>query len=107
VALEQVLQEVGFSRVDAVMLADSENFHHRRKTREELESLFRNIAQEYRCTAAKVKAVILKHPSFAGRNHSRVVRDATAVYGNESRVKEAILKHPVFASRDHSRVVRE
>jgi len=101
------LLEVGFSRVDAVRLANHEYFHHKRKTKEELKILLRNIAQEYQCTVAKVKEIILKFPPFTGYNHSRVVRKANQEYNDDARVKEAILKYPAFAGLDHSRVVRE
>ncbi len=52
---------------------------------------------------------MLKHPRFAGLDHSRVVREAVQEYGetNTERIKEAVLKHLRFAGLDHSRVVRE
>ncbi len=54
-----------------------------------------------------MKAAILRFPPFANLDHARVVRDAVAVYENETGVKAAILKYPQFAGLDHARVIQD
>ena len=106
-SLEQILQEIGYSTEQASYLASHEGFHHKRKTREELDDLFLGISETYKCDLDQIKEAVLKSPQFAGYDHERVVREANEVYNNEDKVKEAILKHPRFAGYDHKRVVRE
>ncbi|MDD5340808.1 MAG: hypothetical protein PHV13_06245, partial [Candidatus ainarchaeum sp.] len=101
------LQDLGYSRQDAESLAQHEYFHHKTKTREELLEVFQKIADVYGCDLDTVKKAVLKRPPFAGYNHERVVREATAVYGDEEAVKKAVLGFPPFAGLDHERVVRE
>ena len=47
--LERVLIELGYTQQQATSLAKDEYFHHKRKTREELENLFSGIAEVYGC----------------------------------------------------------
>ena len=93
-SLEAVLQSFGIGKVQVVELASTSYFHHKKKSREEFESLFDTIAKTYSCSQAEVIKAILTHPPFAGYNHERVIREATKVYGtkNEENVKKVILQ---------------
>ncbi|MBI5073100.1 hypothetical protein HZA99_04740, partial [Candidatus Woesearchaeota archaeon] len=106
-SLEIILRSFGISSEDACVLATNNYFHYKTKTREELEAMFQKITGIYGITLDDVIAAVLKFPQFAGYDHARVVREATAVYENEAGVKAAVLKYPPFASFDHARVVRE
>ena len=101
------LVSIGFSEEEAQRLAESNDFHHRRKTSLELKSLFDKISGVYECSFEDVKRAILNFPAFASYNHERVVRQGVEVYGDEERVKRAMLMHPQFAGLDHERVVRQ
>jgi hypothetical protein len=104
--LEQI-QAAGFSKEEAEYLAGHDYFHHKTKTTEQLLALFHKIADVYDCEIEFVKKAVMRNPPFAGYDHERVVRGATAVYGDEEGVKKAVMKHPPFAGLDHERVVRE
>src|SRR3989344_5653567 len=101
------LVSIGFEREEAQKLTESNNFHHKRKSRQELTDLFNKISGIYGCDLERIKRAILTHPPFAGYDHERVVRQGIEVYGDEERVKRAILTHPQFAGYDHERVVRQ
>ncbi len=105
--LDTLLQEIGLT-VDQVagVLAD-EWFHVRDEAT--LRERLRIIQETYGYTAHQIGEVITASPQFAGLDHTRVIREATEVYGavNTERVKEAILKHPPFANYDYTRVIRE
>jgi len=107
--LLEELVSIGFEREEAQKLAESSDFHHRKKSRQELTDLFNKISGVYNCTFGKVKKAILSFPPFAGLDHERVVKQGIEVYGadNKEKVKKAILTHPQFAGLDHERVVRE
>jgi len=107
--LLEELVSIGFERKEAQKLAESNGFHHRRKTRQELTDLFNKISGVYDCTFEDVKKAVLNFPPFAGLDHERVVRKGIEVYGagNEDKVKRAILIHSPFAGYDHERVVRK
>jgi len=92
--LEQILEEIGFSRKQASFLANHENFKHKRKTREELNDVFLGISKIYKRNLDYIKEIILKWPQFAGYDHERVVKEANEVYHNEDKVKAIILKWP-------------
>jgi len=102
-----VLENLGFTKQDAEFLGNHRSFHHKTKDETDLLAVFQKIAEIYTWELNIVKKAILKFPVFAGLNHERVIREASAVYGNEAGVKKAILKHPAFAGLDHGRVVRE
>ena len=101
------LVSIGFSEEEAQRLAESNDFHHRRKTSLELKSLFDKISGVYECSFEDVKRSVLSFPAFASLDHERAVRQGVEVYGDEERVKRAILMHPPFAGLDHERVVRQ
>ena len=107
--LLEELVSIGFNIEKARKLAGSSNFHHRKKTRQELTDLFNKISGVYDCTFKEVKRAILSFPPFAGYDHERVVRHGVEVYGagNEDKVKKAILSFPRFVGYDHERVVRQ
>ena len=107
--LLEELVSIGFEREEAQKLAESDHFHHRRKTKQELTYLFSKISGFYDCTFEEVKRAVLTHPPFAGLDHERVVRQGIEVYGadNEDKVKRAVLSFPPFAGYDHERVVRQ
>ena len=101
------LVSIGFSEEEAQRLAESNDFHHRRKTSLELKSLFDKISGVYECSFEDVKRSVLSFPAFASLDHERAVRQGVEVYGDEERVKRAMLMHPQFAGLDHERVVRQ
>jgi len=105
--LLEELVSIGFSEEEAKILAESNGFHHKRKSSHELTDLFNKISGIYECSFEEVKRAILNFPPFAGYDHERVVRQGIAVYGDEDKVKRAILIHPQFAGLDHERVVRQ
>ena len=106
-ALEGILENIGFTAEQASYLSNHDCFNHKRKNEIELTALLQGIAKVYSCDEAKVKAAVLKQPQFAGLDHQRVVDQAIVVYGfeNEAKVKAAVLKQPQFAGYDHQRVV--
>jgi len=91
--LLEELVSIGFEREEAQKLAESKDFHHRRKTSQELIDLFNKISGIYGWSFDDVKRAVLTHPRFAGYDHERVVRQGIEVYGadNEDKVKRAIL----------------
>ena len=101
------LVSIGFSEEEAQRLAESNDFHHRRKTSLELKSLFDKISGVYECSFEDVKRSVLSFPAFASLDHERAVRQGVEVYGDEERVKRTMLMHPQFAGLDHERVVRQ
>ena len=101
------LVSIGFSEEEAQRLAESNDFHHRRKTSLELKSLFDKISGVYECSFEDVKRSVLSFPAFASLDHERAVRQGVEVYGDEERVKRAMLMHPPFAGYNHERVVRQ
>jgi hypothetical protein len=101
------IQAAGFSREEAEYLAGHDYFKHKTKTAEELLAVFQKIADVYDCEIEFVKKAVMKWPQFAGYDHERVVREATAVYGDEEGVKRAVMKFPPFAYLDHERVLRQ
>src|SRR3989344_3760839 len=107
--LLEELVSIGFNKEEAQKLAESNSFHHRRKTRQELTDLFNKISGVYDCTFDDVKRAVLSFPPFAGYDHERVVRQGIEVYGadNEDKVKRAVLSFPQFAGYDHERVIRQ
>ena len=107
--LLEELVYIGFEREEAQKLAESEYFHHRTKTHQELTDLFNKISGVYGWSFNETKRAILSHPQFAGYDHERVLRQGVEVYGadNESKVKRAILSFPQFAGLDHERVLRQ
>ena len=106
-SLETILESFGLSEKESTLLTENPYFHHKRKTREEFESLFERIARTYACSQAEIVKAILTFPPFAGYDHERVVREGTSVYGNETAVKKAIPTFPPFAGLNHERVVRQ
>ena len=105
--LLEELVSIGFSEEEAKILAESNGFHHKRKSSHELTDLFNKISGIYECSFEEVKRAILNFPPFAGLDHERVVRQGIAVYGDEDKIKRAILNFPPFAGLDHERVVRQ
>ena len=105
--LLEELVSIGFSEEEAKILAESNGFHHKRKSSHELTDLFNKISGIYECSFEEVKRAILNFPPFAGYDHERVVRQGIAVYGDEDKIKRAILNFPPFAGLDHERVVRQ
>src|SRR3989344_7131505 len=75
--LLEELVSIGFEREEAKKLAESNGFHHRKKTRQELTDLFNKISGVYNCTFEDVKKAVLSFPPFAGLDHERVVRQKT------------------------------
>jgi len=78
--INMILEElvlVGFEIEEAQKLAESNDFHHRRKTHQELINLFNKISGVYGFTFEEVKKAILSFPQFAGYDHERVVRQKT------------------------------
>src|SRR3989344_3976798 len=105
----EALVEAGFTQEEARKLAESNSFHHKKKTNQELTDLFNKILGVYDCTFDDVKRAVLSFPQFAGYDHERVVRQGIEIYGrdNEDKIKKAILIHPQFAGYDHERVIRQ
>jgi len=103
----QELEILGYSTKEAMKISENENFHHKRKSSSELESLLMEISEVYDTDLESIKKAVLGFPRFAGHNHERVIREATAVYEDEAKVKKAILAFPQFAGLNHERVVRE
>ena len=91
--LLEELVSIGFEREEAQKLAESKDFHHRRKTGQELTDLFNKISGVYDWSFDDVRSAVLTFPPFAGYDHERVVRQGIEVYGadNEDKVKRAIL----------------
>ena len=106
-SLEQELEYFGLNQEEITHLVNSTNFHHKRKTVDELNNLFIKIRKIYNCSIGDILGAVLKHPPFAGLDHERVVAQAVSVYGDENKVKSAVLKFPPFAGLDHERVVRQ
>ena len=75
--LLEELVTIGFEIEEATKLAESNGFHHKRKTSEELTDIFDKIQRVYGCEFKDVKKAILTHPQFASLNHLRVVSQAT------------------------------
>ena len=75
--LLEELVSIGFSEEEAKILAESNGFHHKRKSSHELTDLFNKISGIYECSFEEVKRAILIHPQFAGLDHERVVRQKT------------------------------
>lgn len=93
---------VGFSEEEAKGLAESNSFHHRRKTSRELTDLFDEIVGIYKCPFEEVKRAVLSFPPFAGLDHERVVRQKTrlgrmAELSNKETI-DYLLDLPVLAS---------
>jgi hypothetical protein len=65
------------------------------------------ICRSYGISLNSSQEIIDKFPRFTSLNHTRVINEATKVYGEENEVREAILKHPRFASLNHTRVINE
>ena len=107
--LLEELVYIGFEREEAQKLAESEHFHHRTKTHQELTDLFNKISGVYGWSFNETKRAILRFSPFAGYDHERVLRQGVEVYGadNEAKVKRAILSFPPFAGLDHERVLRQ
>lgn len=75
--LLEELVSIGFSEEEAQKLAESDDFHHRRKSCQELTDLFNKISGVYRCGFEEIKKAVLSFPQFAGYDHERVVRQKT------------------------------
>src|SRR3989344_417495 len=105
----EALVEAGFTQEEARKLAESNSFHHKKKTNQELTDLFNKILGVYDCTFDDVKRAVLSFPQFAGYDHERVIRQGIEIYGrdNEDKVKRAVLSFPQFAGYDHERVIRQ
>ena len=65
------------------------------------------ICRSYGISLNSSQEIIDKFPRFTSLNHTRVINEATKVYGEKNEVREAILKHPRFASLNHTRVINE
>ena len=75
--LLEELVSIGFEREEAQKLAESKDFHHRRKTSQELTDLFNKISGVYGWSFDDVRSAVLSFPPFAGLDHERVVRQKT------------------------------
>ena len=99
--LLEELVYIGFEREEAQKLTESNNFHHKRKSRQELTDLFNKISGIYGCDFDDIKRAILSFPPFAGYDHERVLRQKTrlgrmAGLSNEEAVNY-LLDSPVLA----------
>jgi len=101
------LVAAGFSAKEAAFLLQQDGFHQKTKKEEEFRSLISKIAGIYGWSETSAREAILNFPQFADLDHSRVIQDATKVYGSSQTVKNAILRYPPFTSLDHSRVMKE
>lgn len=101
-SLESILSTFGISADDAIGLATDPNFHHKTKSREELQGSFDDIACVYGCSQKEIIDCILKFPQFAGLNHQRVIRQkcrlGRLIGMSDNEVLELILSRPVFTS---------
>ena len=108
-AIREELIKAGFTEEQAERLSKDEFFlrQHKNKDAAQLVSIVSRISGIYSFDASETRELISKFPPFIGYDHSRAIREATEVYGDEKNVKKAILKFPPFAGLDHSRAVRE
>ncbi len=107
--LLEELVSIRFNEEEARKLAESNDFHHRRKTHQELTNLFNKISVIYECSFEDVKRAILSFPPFAGYNHERVVRQKTrlgrmAALTNEETI-DYLLNMPVLVGYSAKRYI--
>ncbi len=100
-SIKMELGKIGFSVDEARRLSINEDFHHKRKTADELRSLIEEIANRYECSIAVVKSAVLTFPLFASYDHARVLRQkmrlGRIVKLSQQETLKMLITHPVFA----------
>ncbi|MEK6843054.1 MAG: hypothetical protein AABY04_01065 [Candidatus Micrarchaeota archaeon] len=108
VNLSEELSKAGFNEGQIANLTSNLKFANYYKYKGAIFFIekIKSISSTYGATDVVIRKAIASYPPFVGLDHSRVIRDATEIYGNELAVKKAILSHPKFSGLDHSRVIR-